>query len=202
MDLPPSLAEKLYLLAYNLEKNRMHRVPKLGQALRAAALTELYRAGALVDDNGRTRPAGSAPALGIADGLASEVFHQVTASPPRSWAHWVTTDDRAALDSTRDRLDGAGWIEVGEPRMFGRVPAAAVSLHDRESVQALNRECGRVLRGEVPLAQADPDVVALVALAAAGDVITLVSARERRTWPAHLAAFTTETGPAATALAR
>nr|MDT0667272.1 GPP34 family phosphoprotein [Micromonospora sp. DSM 115978] len=143
----PSLPDKLYLLAFNLEKDRMYRVTRLGEALRAAALTELYRDGRLVDDNGRARPADLTPP--VADGgLAATVYQQVAAVPARPWSRWVSTGGGAALTLIRDRLQESGWIEIGSRRTLGLVPAAAVSLADRKTVRELNRECGRVLRGE------------------------------------------------------
>ena len=52
-----SLPARLFLLAYDLEQDRMQRAPRLGLALRAAALTELYREGWITDQDGRVQPA-------------------------------------------------------------------------------------------------------------------------------------------------
>lgn len=65
----------------------------------------------------------------------------------------------------------------------------------------LNRAAGRVLRGEVAPVDADPDLARLGALAAAGDVITLVSAGQRRAFAGQLGALTALAGHAALALA-
>ncbi|ONH54129.1 hypothetical protein CcI49_31230 [Frankia sp. CcI49] len=53
MEPPSSLPAQLFLLAYDLEHDRMHRSPYLGLSLRAAALTDLLHQGVIADDNGR-----------------------------------------------------------------------------------------------------------------------------------------------------
>ncbi|SQD95716.1 conserved hypothetical protein [Parafrankia sp. Ea1.12] len=220
-DLPTSLPAKLYLLAYNLEKDRMYPNRRLGQALRAAALTELWAGGWLADDHGLARltdgptpdggPAGgpsgrAAPTprggVGRADPVVAAVHRQITAAAePRTWAAWIDLGHRAAVVETRDDLEAARWVRVARGQVLAVIPTTAVALLERPRVRELNRAAGRVLRGEVRPEDAAPDLVALVALAAAGQVITLVSAGQRRAFPDRLADLVARTGPAAAALA-
>ncbi|WP_018501584.1 GPP34 family phosphoprotein [Parafrankia discariae] len=224
-DLPTSLPAQLYLLAYNLEKDRMYPNRRLGRALRAAALTELWAGGWLADDHGLVRlaagptpaagPGGSGPGggsgrvaptprggVGRADPVVAAVYRQITAADaPHTWAAWIDLDHRAAVVETRDDLEAARWVRVARGQVLVVIPTTAVALLERPRVRELNRAAGRVLRGEVEPGDAAPDLVALVALAAAGQVITLVSAGERRAFPDRLADLVTRTGPAATALA-
>ncbi|ONH30328.1 GPP34 family phosphoprotein [Pseudofrankia asymbiotica] len=208
LNLPRSLSLRLYLLAFNLEKGRMYRVPGLGRTLRAAALTQLHHDGLLSDDHGLALVTG-APADAASppdDQLSRLVFRQLAAepSPARPWAYWVGHDRAPAVRMVRHELAAAGWVTLGShpdglPRR-GRT-SVSVSPPDRQTVRVLNREASRALRGEIADAELPWELAALVALAAAGDVITLVSARERRTWPERIAALTALAGPPAEALA-
>lgn len=214
-DLPTSLPAKLYLLAYNLEKDRMYPNRRLGRALRAAALTELHADGWLADDHGLVRLTGGtggtgeprvAPTprggVGRADPVVAAVYRQIaTAAAPRTWADWIEVDHRAAVTETRDDLEAARWIRVARGQVLAVIPTTAVALLERPRVREINRAAGRVLRGEVAPADAERDLVPLVALAAAGQVIALVSAGERKAFADRLAELTALTGPAAVALA-
>ncbi|WP_007514470.1 GPP34 family phosphoprotein [Pseudofrankia saprophytica] len=207
LNLPTSLPPRLYLLAFNLEKGRMYRVPGLGRTLRAAALAQLHHDGLLADDRGLAVLAeASAQIASPADELSRLVLRQVTAeqAPGRTWAHWAGHDRATATRIVREELAAAGWVELG-PRPDGLprrgLTSVSVSPPDRQTVRVLNREASRALRGEIADAELPWDLAALVALAAAGGVITLVSARERRTWPERIAALTAMTGPPAKALA-
>ncbi len=56
--LPESLPARLYLLAYDTEKNRMTAGSQLGLVLRAAALADLYLTERLTDEAGKAHAAG------------------------------------------------------------------------------------------------------------------------------------------------
>ena len=130
------------------------------------------------------------------------VFEQIRSAPrQRTWAEWIDVDTRSAVVETRDDLESAGWIRVARGQALGILPVSAVVLLDRPPVRRLNRAAGRVLRGEVSLDQADRDLLALIPLAAAGNVITLVSAGERRAYAARIAELAALAGPAVPALA-
>jgi hypothetical protein len=66
MTLPESLPARLYLLAYDTEKNRVTAQSQLGLVLRGAALADLYLTGRVTDENGKARAAG---------GVADHRFH-------------------------------------------------------------------------------------------------------------------------------
>ncbi|MFL6056949.1 MAG: GPP34 family phosphoprotein, partial [Actinoallomurus sp.] len=55
MSLPRSLPARLYLLAYDLDKERMTSRTQLGLVLRAAALADLYLDRRLADEDGKAR---------------------------------------------------------------------------------------------------------------------------------------------------
>ncbi|EFC81841.1 GPP34 family phosphoprotein [Parafrankia sp. EUN1f] len=211
-DLPTSLPAKLYLLAYNLEKDQMYANRRLGRALRAAALVELEIDGWLIDDDGLARVAADPPpgrqeptprgGVGRPDPLVAAVYRQISAAPaPRAWADWIVHEHRSAVVETRDDLESAGWLRVARGRPLSLIPTSAVVLVDRPRVRELNRAAGQVLRGEVAPAVAPADLVALVALAAAGDVITVVNVSQRRAFADRIDTLTALAGPAAAALA-
>ncbi|WP_238430394.1 GPP34 family phosphoprotein [Frankia nepalensis] len=183
----------------------MYRVPGFGRTLRAAALTQLLHDGLVTDTRGLVVPVESTAATERPmDWLSSLVLRQAWAGPPRTWARWISHDQRRAVRIVRAELAKAGWVDLG-PRPDG-LPrrgrtTVSVSPPDRQTVRVLNRAVGRALRGEIATPDVSRELAALVALGAAGDVITLVSARQRSTWPERIAELATLAGPPALALA-
>lgn len=199
---PDSLPARLFLLSFDLDKNRLARFTELGCMVRAAALTQLFLAGHLVDDNGRAKVAERHlhrrdP---LTDPVLAEVFRQVDESKPRKWKYWVNRRARATNLAVRDQLAADGWIRVERRRLLGVVPADRVTVRERAAVARLQREVGRVLRGAVPMSRADPADAALVALAAAGELRTFASRRERRQNRQRITEAATVTGPVTAAL--
>ncbi|OHV45591.1 MULTISPECIES: GPP34 family phosphoprotein [Parafrankia] len=219
MQPPPSLPAQLYLLAYDLERNRMYRSPYLGRALRAAAATELYQAGLLTDENGRVKPVapraehrphaegrpGQPAAPGrrrtpTADELCAQLIGEVGASSRhRSWKHWVKKNQRTAGRVVRDQLEAGRWIRVERRRILGMIPATSVTVRDRAMVRRLHREVEQVLHGG-PAGRADPGPASLAALLAAGQIGAMKSGRARRALKGRLALLEPVAGPAVPAL--
>jgi hypothetical protein len=202
----------MYLLSFNLERGRMYRTPGLGRTLRAAALTQLFHQGLVVDQGGLAVPGPAAdgtggPTAAGVDGLSKGVYDELVRAggPPRPWAHWVDHERRRAVPTVRGELTAAGWVDPGpwpDGLPIRGATTVSVSPPDRQTVRVLHRQVGRAIRGEIAAADLSWELAALVALGAAGRVITLISARERRTWPERIAELTRVAGPAALALAR
>nr|WP_316043364.1 GPP34 family phosphoprotein [Actinomadura sp. CNU-125] len=94
--IPESLPARMFLLAYDLRKQKMtKRGRHLGYLLRAAALTELYLDGRLGDDD-KARPRPGTPG---ADpyGLVAQIAE---AARPRSWQHWVRKDGKTIVGAS------------------------------------------------------------------------------------------------------
>ncbi|GAA0340653.1 GPP34 family phosphoprotein [Actinoallomurus spadix] len=170
MNLPRSLPDRLYLLAYDLDKERMTARTQLGLVLRAAALADLYLDGRLTDDGGKVKVAAARP---TGDPTLDAVLRRIADSRPRSWRRWVRTDERRIVREVRDRLEKEGWITVERRRIL----PDRVRLRERPQVKRYATEVKAALR---PAAQPDRRTAAALVLAARGELPTVLSRRERR----------------------
>ncbi|MER7544108.1 GPP34 family phosphoprotein [Actinomadura sp.] len=193
VDVPESLPARMYLLAYDLRKQRMTRCgARLGYVLRAAALTELYLDGRLGDE--RRRPVPGTPGDDPYGVLA-----QIAASRPRSWRHWVRKDAKAIVRTVQDELVRDGWIRVRGRRILGLVPHRDVTVKDPRVVKTLWGGASSALRGR-PVAHVNSYDAAAVALAAAGELTSVLPGADRRRHRRRIEELTARSGPAAPAV--
>src|SRR6516165_5640308 len=139
MTLPESLPALLYLLAYDTEKNRMTARSRLGLVLRAAALTDLYLAGRVTDENGKARATGDRRPVG--DPLLDEMLQQLAEHQPRSWQGWIARG-KPAIRTVRTQLEADRCIRVEHRRIL----ADRLELRDRYAVQHYANELRAELR--------------------------------------------------------
>ncbi|GAA4058414.1 MULTISPECIES: GOLPH3/VPS74 family protein [Actinomadura] len=192
---PESLPARMYLLAYDLRRGRMpYNGGRLGYVLRGAALAELYLDGRLVEERRGPRPGtpGEDP-YGLVE--------QIAASRPRSWHYWVRKDSRAMVRRVREELAADGWIRVRRHRVLGVFPAHRVEVKDPRVVKTLWGGASSALRGR-PIAHVNSYDAAAVALAAAGELNTVLPGPERRRHKRRITELSARTGPAAGAVRR
>jgi len=187
VEVPESLPARMFLLAYDLNKKRMTGRSQLGYVLRGAALTELYLDGRLgeKDNKPRTETNGDDPY-----GLLA----QISASRPRSWQYWVRKEHRAIVRTVREELARGGWIRVEPRRVLGLFPATRVTVRDPRVVKSLWGGASSALRGR-PVAHVNSLDAAAVALAAAGDLRTVLPRGDRRRHKQRIEELTARTGP-------
>ncbi|WP_242886027.1 GOLPH3/VPS74 family protein [Actinomadura litoris] len=193
VEIPDTLPARMFLLAYDLRKERMtQRGPRLGYVLRAAALTELFLDGRLVEEHGRPVPGtpGDDPY-----GLLAEI----AASRPRSWQHWIRKDGRAMVGTVREELARERWIRVTRERPLGLFPRDRVSVRDPRVVKALWGGASSALRGR-PVAHVNSYDAAAVALAAAGEMASVLPGSDRRRHRRRIEELTARSGPAVPAV--
>ncbi len=82
----------------------------------------------------------------------------------------------------------------------GLLPSAVVTIRDPRQVNRLRNIASRTLHGGLPAARVDPRDVALVALAAAGELPTVLSRAQRREHRQRITRLTERSGSAAPAL--
>jgi hypothetical protein len=193
MTLPESLPARLYLLAYDPEKNRVTAQSRLGLVLRAAALADLYLAGRVTDENGKVRAAGDRRPTG--DRLLDEVLQQLAEHRPRSWQGWIARG-QPAVRTVRTQLEAGLCIRVEHRRIL----PDRVELRDRPAVQRYADELRAELRR--PASRTEPRTAAVLALAARGEISTLISRSERREHRQQLDELAVYTGPIADALGK
>ena len=172
MDLPRSLPARLYLLAYDTKKERMTARGRLAMVVRAAALADLHLDGRLADDDGRPRAVPGAP-VPEPDPVLDPALQRIAGERPRSWQRWVRTDERGTLRAVRDQLEAARWIRVDRRTL----------LPDRVRVREpyrVQRYATALQTGLRPGARLDPRDGAVLALAATGELSTVITGRQRR----------------------
>ena len=193
MTLPESLPARLYLLAYDTEKNRVTAQSRLGLVLRAAALADLYLAGRVTDENGKACVTGDRWPLG--DPLLDEVLQQLAEHRPRSWQGWIARG-QPAVRTVRTQLEAGLCIRVEHRRIL----PDRVELLDPRAVKQYADEVRAELRG--PASRAEPRTAAVLALAARGEITTVISRSERREHRQRLDELAVYTGPIADALGK
>ncbi|WP_410656988.1 GOLPH3/VPS74 family protein [Amycolatopsis sp. lyj-112] len=185
MDL--TLPQRLYLLIFNLDKNKLDSASALvrGQLMRAGAMAELTIAGLLGDQDGKVSRDATAPPPG--DPFLAEVFDDVSPDKPRSWFRLVDRNWHKAEATVRDQLEAAGTVTVTRGRMLGVFPTRRIALGDPRQVAALRENTrNAVLLGRDPATLPIEDAVVAV-LAADGDLYSVFTPKERR---AHKPALT------------
>ncbi|MFI9602185.1 GPP34 family phosphoprotein [Streptomyces sp. NPDC052043] len=193
-----SLPARLYLLAWDTERLKITGTAQLHHLVQAGALTELAQRGLLVDDDGVAAPAGLDAETGdpVLDGL----LELVRESRPRRWKTWVTLHARTTLDAVRGQLAAEGVLRAERRRVLGVLPSVSYTLERVAVVDAVREEARRALEGPLPAAEVSERDAAVVALAAAADLRTVVPAKERRRHKQRVEELTERSGAAAPAL--
>ncbi|MFD7503511.1 GPP34 family phosphoprotein [Streptomyces sp. NPDC059850] len=168
-----SLAATLYLLAFDPGTGKP--VTHLGYLVQAGALTELAQRELLVDADGWPKPLPDArtgdPAL---DGL----LELIDESRPRRWGTWVGHHPQVTERAVRDQLRAAGYLRVSTRRVLGLFPVREYALERPQLVAEMRDEAVGVLAGERPVAEVSERDAALIALAAAGGLTTVVTHKD------------------------
>ncbi|MDH2424221.1 GPP34 family phosphoprotein [Sphaerisporangium sp. TRM90804] len=176
MDLPPTLPERLYLLAYDTSRGRLTGRMQLGLVIRAGILGELLIQGHIKDATGG--PSVTTGAL--ADPMLDAVLQQIAASRRRSWQHWVSRGGGKGVRAVRDRLEAGRWIRVEHRRILGLFPSTKVTVRDTRVVKHLVATATAALRGGVPITRLHQRDAALAALAGMARMRTVLPGKEWR----------------------
>lgn len=193
------LPARLFLLAYDPQKQRLTNRTHLGAVLRAGALAELQFAGHLADENGRVVAAHPHPVHGdpvLTEPLIAAVLAEISASGrPRKWQHWVGRRNSAAVNLVRELLAAEHVIRAERRRVLGLFPYWNVTLRDTRSRRRLADSARRALRGGEPVDRLDRRDAAVVALAANGELKIVVSSKDRRQFKRRIQALAELVGP-------
>lgn len=196
--IPPRLADRAYLVAYHLEKQKPFGSNR-SQVLNGAMLIELWLAGAITDSSGRAVAGTGTPERW--SGREAELSALVRDSEkPRRWKRWVRKDAGATERAVRARLAQQRVIRIEERKLLGFIDRPRVTVRDTRVIKELVSRCRRAVLSGVPAQDVEVLDAALVALVAAAEWNTVFSGRERRTHRARIAEFAARSGPAAKAL--
>ncbi|KAA0940064.1 MULTISPECIES: GOLPH3/VPS74 family protein [Streptomyces] len=184
---PLSLPARLYLLAWDTTKGKVTGASQVPNLVRAGALTELAQRGLLADADGVAMPTDPDGRTGdpVLDGL----LELVEESLPHKWKTWVSLRARITLDAVEAQLAADGYLRAEKTRVLGVFPSVDYEIDRVAVVDRLREEARLVLEGPVPVDEVSPRDAALVALAAAAEVRTLVPDKDLRPYEARLAAL-------------
>ncbi|WP_405508281.1 GPP34 family phosphoprotein [Streptomyces purpurascens] len=168
-DGPLSLPARLCLLAWGSARPTAAGTGHPAVLVRAGALTELAQRGLLTDEDGIATPVDLDARTGdaVLDGLL-ELVHE---SCPHPWRTWVTLRARVTLDAVREQLVAGAYLRAEKKRVLGVFPSVDYALERVAAVDALREETRQALQGPPPVAETSWRDAALVALAAAADLL-------------------------------
>lgn len=190
MRTPHSVAATAYLLHYDRGRGRL-RSTWLGYAVRAAALSDLWAAGGLIDDGGRARATNRRPPT---DPVLRELWSEVSDAPVR-WRTLIRRNRRRTENAVAAELEVGGTIRINRPaRRFRR---ADIEMRDPLVLTRLEARVGALLRSADPFAPAD---AALIGVLAVADVRTAISKQRAREYADRIATAVAGGGPAVPAL--
>ncbi len=189
MTIPDSVPARAYLLAYDVDRERLTGRTWLGYTLRAAALADLFATGHLTDVDGRPHAGSRRPA----DPVLAAVWKEISDDKPRSWERWVGRG-RGEIDrAVRAQLVAARVIRVTREPTWLRT--AKIEITDPRARTRLDARVGAALRGPTPVNRLDPRDAALVAVLVIGEVRAGVSRTQKREYATRVAAMVARGGP-------
>ncbi|OPC84501.1 hypothetical protein B4N89_29435 [Embleya scabrispora] len=200
----PSLPQRLFLLAYSPERQRLVSRTHLGATLQAAALYELREQGLIHDEGGKvrvtaTRRGGPHPGATPRCELAADLLARIGETErARRWRHWVNKRDRQAVDRVGAALERARVIRYEQHRVLGLLPLRRIVLRQTSLRGAATKAMWGALKdraAEVP----DQDA-ALAVLAYHGELRGVLGGRERRAAKGRIDDLSTRLGPVPGAL--
>lgn len=195
-----TLVQRMFLLAYDPERNRLAARDRLGLALRAAALQELLDAGFLADRAGKAVASGqrgSAPEGALQRAVYTRVAES---SRERGWRSWIRNQERAAVPAVRDELARLRVVKVDEVRALLVIRYRTVSLRQPRLRTEVADAVRDALRSTVPPSRVPRPAAAALCLADAASLRTVLSARESRAARARITELADPLSPLPTAL--
>ncbi|GAB3657516.1 GPP34 family phosphoprotein [Actinocorallia lasiicapitis] len=194
MNVPDTLPQRLYLLAYDPAKGRV-RGGHVGELVRAAALTDLYLNGHLTDVRDRPVVEVRHPCH---DPFLETLLAEVAEGRSRKWKSWVARRGGPAHRAVRQQLADGGWLRVEQSKILGIFPHTKVTPRDPRVRKELADRVNGALKQ--PVSRVDPADAALVALSAAAELPHVLGRAERRKHKERIRSLTSLAGPAAPAL--
>lgn len=203
VDMHATLPQRVFLLAYSPERQRMLSRTHLGATLQAAALYELHDLGLIRDDAGKVRATsgrtGRAGAAVPPCELAADLLARIEASERAyRWRYWVKKRDGKAVDRVADSLVHDRVIRQETRRLFGLIPYRRFVLRQAPMRVAAVNAMRAALKGRV--AEVPTPDAALAVLAYQGELRTVLGGRERREAKKRINELSAPLGPIPDAL--
>ncbi|MER5343960.1 GOLPH3/VPS74 family protein [Streptomyces mirabilis] len=188
------LACLMYLLAYDDAAEGPYDRSRTELLVRTAALVDLALRGRLEEDGGGTVTVSGAQPTGdpVLDGVLRD------AAAGRGWKRLVRHHRKQTLTQVEDRLAAAGLLTVKAPRT--RLGTRRLTVTDHAVRAALRARVSAALHGDGPVRELPAADAALLALAAAGRIRSVVSRQDHKTFRARIDACTGHLGALAPGL--
>jgi len=196
MQLPESLPARVYLAAFDTERDRLTGRTWLAYALRSAALADLRLSGHIVDENGRVAPGTERHEP--RDPVLRHVWSEVVAAPGRRWRSLVGANRRTTKDAVTGQLDDGGWVQVDRPATWWR--RSRVTVRDARAVGRVKEQVAASLRSPMPIERLAATDVALIAVLAVAEIRTAISKEQKREHGARIKSAIAAGGPPIDAL--
>ncbi|SES44661.1 Golgi phosphoprotein 3 (GPP34) [Streptomyces sp. yr375] len=174
----------MYLLAHDDTAEGPYDRSRTGLLVRAAALIDLASRGLLAEDgDGKVTVSGTRPTGDpVLDGVLRD------AATGHGWKHLVRRHRKQTLTQVEDRLAAAGVLTVKPPRTpFG---TRRLTVTDRAVPAALRARVSAALHGDRPVRELPAADAALLALAAAGGIRSVVPRQDHKTYRSRIDACT------------
>lgn len=180
----------MYLLAYDDAAEGPYDRSRTELLVRTAALVDLALRGRLEEDGGGTVTVSGAQPTGdpVLDGVLRD------AAAGHGWKRLVRRHRKQTLTQVEDRLAAAGVLTVRAPRT--RFGTRRLTVSDPAVPAALRARVFAALHGDDPVTVIPAADAALLSLATAGRIRSVVSRQDHKTFGAridactgHLAAF-------------
>ncbi|MCX4460032.1 GPP34 family phosphoprotein [Streptomyces sp. NBC_01728] len=178
------LACLMYLLAYDDVAEGLYDRSRTQLLVRAAALTDLALRGRLGEVGGTVTVSGTEPTGDLVlDGVLRDA-----AGAGHGWKHLMRRHRKRTLTEVEDRLGAAGLLTLKAPRT--RFGTWRLTVTDRAVPAALRGRVSAALHGDGPVGEIPAADAALLALAVAGGVRSVVSRQDQKTFRARIDACT------------
>lgn len=173
----------LYLLAHDDAADGPYDRSRTELLVRAAALIDLALRGRLREDSGTVTVSGPEP---TGDPVLDGVLRDAAAG--HGWKRLVRRHRKQTLTQVEDRLVAAGLLTVKAPRTpFG---TRRSTVTDPAVPAVLRARVSTALQGDGPVREIPAADAALLALAAAGGIRSVVSRQDHRAFQARIDACT------------
>ncbi|WP_097257871.1 GPP34 family phosphoprotein [Streptomyces sp. Ag109_G2-15] len=177
------LACLMYLLAHDDAAEGPYDRSRTELLVRAAALVDLALRGRLGEVGGTVAVSGTEP---TGDPVLDGVLRDAAAG--HGWKRLVRRHRKRTLTEVENRLAAAGLLTVKAPRAhFG---TRRLTVTDRAVPAALRARVAAALHGDGPVQEIPAADAALLALAAAGGIRSVLSRQDQKTFRARIDACT------------
>ncbi|MFH9552110.1 GPP34 family phosphoprotein [Streptomyces sp. NPDC017435] len=177
------LACLMYLLAHDDAAEGPYDRARTELLVRAAALVDLALRGRLREAGGRVTVSGTEPA---GDPVLDGVLRDAAAG--HGWKRLVRRHRKRTLAEVEDRLVARGLLTLKAPRT--RFGSRRLTVTDHTVSAELRTRVSAALRGDGPVREIPAVDTALLALAVAGGVRSVVSRQDQKIFRARIDACT------------